>query len=557
MSENRVMAKQRKQYRTEQKSQAVGHGQKAMNATQEKADGQKTGKKRLKLPVIVVFFVLVWLWAWLWMGDTMRVARENSFWSPNEVLMRFMDGRPWEMLCRAGRMLLTTYRWPVLGGALMALLVAKCTWLTGYCLRLKGWWKLLQFVPALAYLLFLTYIGYDLYYEAETGLIMGVPFLALIVLMVLALIIRSFSHSHKFPNPFLPDKGESTKQHLAGLAMAVLTIALPMGVSHWMRPYVRVTTRMQCQMMEQDWRGMAETARKNADLSYRQIAAYYAIALTQSEEQASRLFDIRMDYDVPYIHGFNKNANDAANYYVMDCDLYAGLAQTAIHHAMEHMTMNGPTLRSLKLLTRGALLKGEWRVAEKYLRVLEHVPFEGDFVKKYRPMVGNLSMIDNDPEFHHMRLTEPVHDNFENLLTQPTFMGYNIALNEGRSINALWNSLMVHLYTKTMPQFIARCQPLQGNTPPPTIAEGLLLMSNKYPEIMKLFPGLEYNQARLLALLQETRPFMGSHETRAEHAHELFKKWKGFYPYYYFFGNLKATKRKDTNNEGTSKQGVN
>ena len=339
--------------------------------------------------------------------------------------------------------------------------------------------------------------------------------------------------------------------------MAVLTIALPMGVSHWMRPYVRVTTRMQCQMMEQDWRGMAETARKNADLSYRQIAAYYAIALTQSEEQASRLFDIRMDYDVPYIHGFNKNANDAANYYVMDCDLYAGLVQTAIHHAMEHMTMNGPTLRSLKLLTRGALLKGEWRVAEKYLRVLEHVPFEGDFVKKYRPMVGNLSMIDNDPEFHHMRLTEPVHDNFENLLTQPTFMGYNIALNEGRSINALWNSLMVHLYTKTMPQFIARCQPLQGNTPPPTIAEGLLLMSNKYPEIMKLFPGLEYNQARLLALLQETKPFMGSHETRAEHAHELFKKWKGFYPYYYFFGNLKATKRKDTNNEGTSKQGVN
>ncbi len=131
MSENRVMAKQRKQYRAEQKSQAVGHGQKAMNATQEKVDGQKTGKKRLKLPVIVVFFVLVWLWAWLWMGDTMRVARENSFWSPNEVLMRFMDGRPWEMLCRSGRMLLTTYRWPVLGGALMALLVAKCTWLTG------------------------------------------------------------------------------------------------------------------------------------------------------------------------------------------------------------------------------------------------------------------------------------------------------------------------------------------------------------------------------------------------------------------------------------------
>jgi len=52
------------------------------------------------------------------------------------------------------------------------------------------------------------------------------------------------------------------------------------------------------------------------------------------------------------------------------------------------------------------------------------------------------------------------------------------------------------------------------------------------------------------------KPYMGSHEMRAEHALELLPKWKGYYPYYYFFGNLKATKRKD-NNAGTSNQGVN
>ena len=543
------MAKARKQKTVEHKPAQV-------KATQQKAE-KKAEKKHLRLPVMLVFFVLVWLWAWLRMGDVMRIARENSFWSPNPVLMQFMEGRPWQWLYVAGRALLQLFRWPVLGGAVMALLVAKCVWLTGYCLRLKGWWRLLQFVPAMAYMGYIAYIGFDLYYEAETGLIMGVPLLAFAVLLTLALIIRSFSHSHKFPNPFLPEKGESGRQNLTWLAVAAMTVIMPMAVSQWMRPYVRVTTRMQRQMMEQDWRGMAETARAHADLSYRNISAYYAIALVQSEEQVARMFDIRLDYDEPYIHGYNWNANNSANYYVMDCDLYAGLAQTAIHHAMEHMTMNGPTIRALKLLTRGALLKGEWRVAEKYLRVLEHVPFEKDFIAKYRPMVGNPGLIDEDPEFHHMRLTEPVHDNFENLLSQPAFLGYNLALNEGRSVNALWNSLLVQLYTKTMPQFIARCQPLQNSTPPPSIAEGLVLMSNKYPELLKMFPGMEYNQARLLSFLNETKPYMGSHESRAEHAQELFSKWKGYYPYYYFFGNLKATKRKDADNEGSSKQGVN
>ena len=172
-------------------------------------------------------------------------------------------------------------------------------------------------------------------------------------------------------------------------------------------------------------------------------------------------------------------------------------------------------------------------------------------------MLRRPDLVAQDAEFSRVRLTEPIHDNFENLLTQPVFLGYNAALNEGRSVNALWNSLLVHIYTKTMPQFIARCQPIQGATPPQTIAEALLLMSTKYPDVMKAFPGLNFNQGRLLTFMQEVRPYMGSHELRAEHARELFPKWKGYYPYYYFFGNLKATKRKDKSNEGSSNQGVN
>jgi len=526
-----------------------------MAKVQKKGTHPKT-RTPLLLPVAVVFFVLVWLWAWLWYGDVLTQAREYSFWSPNAVLMRFMEGRPWGALWWVGRALLMLYRWPVVGAALTALMVSICAWLTGYCLRLRGWWRLLQYLPSAAFLGYVAYIGFDLYYESETGMFMGVPLMATIVLLIVALIIRSFSRHHTFPSLIRAPKDETVRQNRAQLLLVVLIMGATMGITQWMRPYVRVVTTMQRQMMEEDWRGMVQTARANADLSYRQISAYYAIALVHTGELGTHLFDMRLDYDEPYLHGFQGETTNAANYYIPDCDFYAGLAEPAIHHAIERMTMDGPTLRSLRLLVKAALLRNEWEVAAKYLRILEHVPFEGKFIARYKPMLHQPERVNADPELAAIRLLEPIHDNFENLLTQPTFLGYNAALSEGRSIQALQNSLIVHLYSKSMPQFMLRCQALQGQTPPQSIAEALLLMSGKYPQVLQAFPTLEYNKSRLMTFMQEVKPYMGSHETRAEHAVELYPKWKGYYPYYYFFGNLKATKRKTTN-EGTSNQGVN
>ena len=82
-------------------------------------------------------------------------------------------------------------------------------------------------------------------------------------------------------------------------------------------------------------------------------------------------------------------------------------------------------------------------------------------------------------------------------------------------------------------------------------------MSTKYPQLLQQFPNIGYGRQRLQNFMLNVKPYMGSFEKRSEHAYELFPKWKGYYPYYYFFGNLKATKRKDTTSEGSSKQGVN
>ena len=42
---------------------------------------------------------------------------------------------------------------------------------------------------------------------------------------------------------------------------------------------------------------------------------------------------------------------------------------------------------------------------------------------------------------------------------------------------------------------------------------------------------------------------------REGNARKLFEQYKGYYPYYYFFGNLKATRKSDT--KASSSAGVN
>jgi len=215
--------------------------------------------------------------------------------------------------------------------------------------------------------------------------------------------------------------------------------------------------------------------------------------------------------------------------------------------------MTGPTIRLLKLQTKCALMRGEWELAEKYLAVLHRVPFEGAFVKKYEPMVRRNDLIEADREMALIRLTEPIHDSFENQYQQPLFMGYNLLLVEGRSKQALINSLCVCLYTKLMPQFVERLEPLVGTTPPSIIMDGIMLAENKNAGLMQHFTGLNYRQPQLQAFLQATQQYMSD---RPGYAYELFPKYKGYYPYYYFFGNLKATKKGYTSLSSSS-SGVN
>ena len=517
-----------------------------------KASGSGLRLAAAKVPVHVVFFALTWLWAAWYYGSVFHVSREYSFWVADLRIMEFVLSQPYGFLRYIGRAMLQLYQYPWLGGLFMALILTAGSWLTGYCMRLRPAWRAIQYLPALFYMAVVTWHGLDIFVEARTGFIFGIPLLALDVLCIWAVIIRSFS---KKPAPAFirVPQDETPWQNRLQLLVIVAAMAAIIGFDQWQRPYVRVICRLMDMEYKQDWVGIQKLARANATMSNRPMACAYAIALVQTDQVGERLYDIRLDYDSLHVHGVDGEHNNASILYVPEGNYYGGFLESSQHACMEQMVMGGPTSRLLKLQVKCALMRNEWALAEKYLALLRRVPFEGAFVKKYGPMVRRNDLIEADREMALIRLTEPIHDSFENQYQQPLFMGYNLMLVEGRSRNALINSLCVCLYTKLMPQFVERLEPLVGTTPPSIIMDGIMLAENKNPGLMQHFSGFNYRQPQLQSFLQATQPYM---KDRPGHAYELFPKYKGYYPYYYFFGNLKATKKGYTS-LSSSNSGVN
>lgn len=509
-------------------------------------------RKRMLLPVLPLFMVAVWAWGTLYYGSVLHVCREYSFWATDTRLMQFVLCQNFGPLRYVGRMLLQLYQYPWLGSVALALMLGLITWLTGYCLRLGPRWRPLQYLPALACLGAMTHQGLDLFFETETGYIMGIPFVVLLVLAIWGMMIRSFSRK---PTPALLGipRDETPRQNLTGLAVVALSLLAIVGYGQWQRPYVRVICQEMALQYQQDWDGIEHVARDHAAQSNRPMAAYYAMALVHTGQIAERMYDIRLDYDSIYLHGAGGELNNGNALYVPEGNYHAGFVEPCMHACMEQMVMTGPTPRLLKLLVKCALMRGEWPLCRKYLRLLHDVPFEGAFISKYEPMVGNTALVNADPEMACLRLTEPLHDCFENQFQQPFFMGYNLNLMETRSIEGLYHSLCVCLYTKLMPPFLARTQSLMGSTPPEIIADGLLLAETKHPGASQGYGNLDMRATRLQGFLQATQPYM---KDRPGYARQLFDRYKGYYPYYYFFGNLKAT-RKGYTGEATSSSGVN
>lgn len=497
---------------------------------------------------LLFFFVLAWLWASWWMGDVFRVAYERSFFAPDATLMHWLVQKQMGWILVAGRALLTLWRWPLAGGLLVALLLTAASWLTGRCLRLSGRLLWLRYVPATAWLMWTSHVGLNLYYMAEPGRILGVPALYVAALALLALALRLFT-------------GKPHSRPAASWRWAVgeaLFVVLCFGLSVWHQqarhPYLRPLTRMQVQLLHDDFAGMSATAHENADLCNRHVAGYYAIALARTGQLADRLFDIKLDFDTISARDYHGWTSQCLNYHVVDCDYHAGLYRAARHYVMEDMTMAGPSLFSLKYLAKIALLDGDWVLARKYFHIIRKAPFEGPFLRRFEPMAGHPELVQADPEFAAVLGMAPPLHTFEQFHLKPAFLGYYANLKVFKTKEALIWSTVACLYAKRMPDFLQRCGQLIGSSLPRSIAEGLAIAAVKEPGVLKAFPQLEMQMDFLDGFVRDSQPYMQDREAGAD---VLFERYKGYYPYYYFFGNIRNARKPGDDEQRQNNAGVN
>lgn len=500
----------------------------------------------------LLFFLTVWTILSIYYGDVMYIAQQNSFFSTKEPLMDFItSNRPYGYLWWLGRAALQLFYYPLIGGAVTALMLTIISGLVGYVFRLHKKLSPLQFLPAFVWIGYLFFQGYDLYYQSETGMILGIPLCVFIILVLQSCFIRTFS-KRRICSVFITSAISKKQRILEIVGILAIPLLLIFGNEH-LRPYVRPTAHMQRCIQTEKWEEIKETA-KECGVSARPIAAYYAIALMQTGEITQSLFDIEYNYAELHLHDRNGDKDYGTAYYESDGNFYAGLINTAYRNALEQLTMDGPSALNLKRLAEASLLNGEHALCDKYLDILESMPFEGDFVKRTRAMNKNTELITQDARLNRIMQLLPVEDSFETLYREPLFLGYNIALLQGRSLDALHASLAACLYSKLIPDFLIRTEPLVNSTLPQNVQDALIMESQKNPNISKIFRFDEFSLQKFQAFLNMAASYKGRRETGAK---ELKEQFLGFYPYYYYYGNISSEKQKTESAEKKSENRVN
>lgn len=511
-----------------------------------------TAQRKLSLPGLLLFFLATWIFLGWYYADVLNIAQQYSFFTLDGLLMKFVTDKPYGYLWWLGRGLLQLFHYPVLGAALFSLLLTVIAALTAYVYRIPSNWRVLQYLIPLGWLGYMVYAGYDLYYQQETGKILGIPACILIILLIQAIFVRTF-RKRSYMKQILTDSDLLPRSYYMQSGFLILGFSLLIGFNERYRPYVRPTVYLQRCMWAQRWDEMIDYVR-DISVSARPVAAYYAIALSQKGQINDGLFDIKYDYADLHIHNRTGSKDIGTAMYEMDGNFYAGLLLPANRCAVEKMTMDGPSVYLLKRMIQIALLTEEQALCEKYLTILEKLPFEQDFVKKYRDMNRNQQLLLADEELSRIKLLEPVRDYFEYSFRQPTFLGYNVAMLEGRSQDALFHSIAACLYSKMMPAFLLRTQPLIGTTPTGSVADAIVLENSKNPDIAQYFPIDDFARRKFQIFMQESAHYTKNREVGRE---KLFERYRGYYPYYYYYGNLPSKANKPQNKTIQNKSGVN
>lgn len=490
-----------------------------------KQRGAIKAKKAHILTYLVGFITILLFFTWGY-GDVIWRAEQESYISTSPDTMHYLLSQPFGKVYWLSRWVLLLFKYPIVGGVLMAAIYTLTAWLADKAFCVKSQWKGIGFILPVAQIGWILYRGFNLYYKNEPSLFIVVAFAVLAVVALLAL-------ASWFINRKKEQKESQTNIRPYGMLLSVLLIAATIGSARYFNQNVIITAQLQRMQWEQQWDDMITLARSARQPS-RSVAAYHAIALEETDQLLDGMFEIA--YDFPKLKLDSIEGNEEYTLFLEDCNFHAGLLNASYRNCMDRVVMDGPRLYYFKRMAVCALLNGEKALCRKYLTLVNNVPFESEFVEKYTAMLNNTTLIKDDAELTHMLSLIPRETNFEQQYTNPLFLGYNVGLTSGSDATLL-TSIAACLYGKDLQNAMLRIQVLlqKGMTLPHSVQEAICIAALKNPEMLKQIPQVsQYVPNEISTFLMDAKPYIND---RLKLRHELRKQWLGSYVYYYYTEN--------------------
>lgn len=501
-------------------------------ATIKKVNKEKLRFSLTQIPyrwIHVLMVLFIYVFCTCIYGDLFQRAQQESFVTTNREYMTYLLRLPFGEFHWAMRFVMLVFKNVWLGGAMMTVLLVGSACCLSRIMGLSRQWKLMSFLLPLSVLGYFVWRGTRLYFLDEPSLVVGIPLFIFLAMAVGALVV-SFIRKKQ-------SDVETVTTHWSALIVVLLACVTLVSCVNWYRQNDVVCARMQNKMLQADWDGIIEDA-LDTDRGSRPIAAYYAIALVQQNQLLERLFDFAFDYPQDGIDLSEKGQSEAG-LYESDCNFYAGLTNSAYRCAMDRHVMMGPSIYTYKRMLLCALLNGETLLAKRYVKALKAVPFEGDFVARYEPMIDNPELISQDPELVRVLQLAPRETNYEQRYRRPVFLGYNVGLSFG-SDQTLITSIASTLYSKDLLRFMNMAVVLRqktGGRLPAVVKQAILVFSMKHDDVKQVFPEICNDRvltANFNAFVNEARPYL---KDKAELRKQLKKNWLGTYFYYYYCEN--------------------
>ena len=160
----------------------------------------------------------------------------------------------------------------------------------------------------------------------------------------------------------------------------------------------------------------------------------------------------------------------------------------------------------------------------------------------------------DNKELAFIQNLRPDFDLFESFFISPLFIGFPLAKFQAENPVRREMSTAAALYTKNMPVFLGQASYyLRQPSFPPVVGDALgLAYANNQLGGMDARPLMPYTE-RLMAFTRDLGP--ADPLQARDPGHTLFHKYRGFYPYYYFFGNRNL--KPDARTPEKEKGGVN